>query len=170
MMLGLPGGCAPVGASTNGPAPAPSTSGNPGPKPTSWPPAVVSGSISLGQANADFTTMSADLAAAVDSGDPARMLVTIDDALTFLTENQKNIPRLQAYDGTRTVGDGLAAAYSKMIDGATRIRDGLRSGDGSAVSTGFQTFADGSRDYAAVAPDLADLAERAVLMQRGLLK
>lgn len=167
----LAAACSPGGAS----APAPSVGGSaspgsPGPKPTSWPTLTVEASIALGAADGEFTKMTDDVAAAIDSQDPARILVAINDSLVFLTGNERNIPRLQAYDATNSVGDRLALVYAKMIDGATKVRDGLTSGDGGAVELGFRTFFEGATEYVAVSPDLAAIAERAIFMKRQLLR
>jgi hypothetical protein len=159
----------------NGPASPSATPANPShtpndAKPTSWPTTVVSAATALGGANGEFQKMSDDLSAAVSSQDPARILTAVKDAITFLKGNETNIPHLQGYDFTKSVGDRLAAAYSSMIDGLTTVRDGLTSGNASAVEGGFATFVSGSQAYADVTPDLAALAEQAVLMKRLLLK
>jgi len=172
--------CAPGGPS----APAPSVGasapaqavdgtglpGSPGPKPTIWPTSTVEASIALGAAHGEFTKMTDDAAAAIDSQDPARILAAMNDSLEFLSGNQQNIPRLQAYDATKSVGDRLAGVYAKMIDGATKVRDGLTSGDADAIQLGFKAFFEGATEYAAVAPDLTAIAERAVFMKRQLLR
>lgn len=167
---GIPGG-APGGAPSLAPSVAGSVSpGSPGPKPTNWPTLTVEATVALGAANGEFRKMADDVAAALDSQDPARILAAINNSLEFLTGNQKNIPRLQADAATKSVGDRLAVVYTSMIDGATKVRDGLTSGDGNAVTLGFQTFFAGATEYATVSPDLADIAQQAVLMQRLLAK
>ncbi len=162
--------CAPATSATASPGGAASGSQTPGPKPTSWPADVVEGTVALGAANGDFAKMSDDLSAAVNSEDGAVILTAVNDALTFLKSNQTNIPKLQAYEATKSVGDRLASAYAKMIDGLTRVRDGINNADAAAVDQGFQAFADGSHEYIGVAPDLGTAAEQAILMTRLLLK
>lgn len=162
--------CGPTTPGSATPPPSTAIGGTPGPKPTLWPTLTVEAAVALGAANGEFSKMSDDLAAAIDSEDPARLRTAIGDALTFLEANQENIPRLQAYDATKSVGDRLAAAYSEMIAGATQVRDGLDGGDGDAVTQGFATFFAGSNDYAGVAAELGDLASQAILMKRNLLK
>ena len=98
------------------------------------------------------------------------MLDVIDRVIPFLQGNQKNIPRLQGYDFTKAVGDRLAAAYQQMVDGAIQIRDGLKSGDGAAVTAGFGAFLAGNTSYQDVRAALGDAANQAIFMKKGLLK
>jgi hypothetical protein len=162
--------CAPAASATASPDGAASGSQTPGPKPTNWPTTVVEATVALGAANGDFAKMSDDLSAAVNSEDAAVILTAVNDALTFLKGNQTNTPKLQAYDATKSVGDRLASAYAKMIDGLTKVRDGINSADAAAVDRGFQAFTEGSHEYIGVAPDLGTAAEQAILMKRLLLK
>lgn len=171
-VAGLAIACSPDGAATttSATAPASSSPGTPRPKPTTWPTMTVEAAIALGAADNDFTKMAMDVVSAVGSEDPQRILTVMNGALTFLTENQKNIPRLQAYDFTKSVGDRLATAYATMIEGATKVRDGLLTGDADAVETGLTTFFDGNAAYVAISPDLGDLADQAIFMKRQLLR
>ncbi len=156
--------------SSNPATPGPTVDGSGGPKPTIWPTTVVEASIALGAADGDFSKLADDVVKAVDSEDPATMLGVMNDALTFLNGNQKNIPHLQAYPETKPVGDKLAVAYAQMIEGATKARDGLIAADGAAVQAGFQEFFAGNAAYVAVAPALGDLAGQAIFMKRQLLR
>ncbi len=149
---------------------APASPSAAGPKPTNWPTLTVEATIALGAAHGEFTKMTDDVAAAIDSEDPARIMAVMNDTIEFLTANERNIPRLQAYDATKSVGDRLAVVYAKMIGGATTVRDGLTSGNGDAVEQGFQAFFEGTTDYVGIAPDLTPLAERALFMKRQLLR
>jgi len=160
--------CTPGGTATATPGAEASSSG-PAPKPTRWPTLTIEAAIALGAAHSDFTKMVNDVALAVDAEDPERIVVAMDDALEFLAGNQTNIPRLQSYDSTKSVGDRLGVVYEAMIEGATEVRDGLTSGDANAVESGFQKFFEGSTEYTTVAGDLVDLAEQAVFMKRILL-
>ena len=175
LLLVLAVACSPDTASTAAPSapgssPGSSAAGSPRPKQTAWPTLTVEASIALGAADNDFTAMAADVVSAVSSEDATRMLTVLNASLKFLTENQKNIPRLQAYDATKSVGDRLAAAYATMIAGATQARDGLASGNAHDIETGLTTFFDGNKAYVAISPDLGDLAEQAFFMKRQLLR
>ena len=154
---------------TTSPATSDAASG-PTPKPTTWPTLTVEASLALGAAHSDFSKMTADISAAIEAEDPARLKVAMDDALVFLEGNQTNIPRLQSYDSTKPVGDRLEVVYAKMIEGATLVRDGLTSGDGDAVERGFQMFFEGNTEYVSVAPEMLDLAKQAVFMKRILVR
>jgi len=161
--------CTPSGTASATPGTAASSSAPPGPKPTRWPTLTIEAAIALGAAHSDFTKMVNDVALALDSEEPERISVAMDDALVFLEGNQANIPRLQSYDSTKSVGDRLAVVYGKMIDGARQVRTGLTAGDGGAVEAGFMKFFEGSTEYTTVSGELVDLAEQAVFMKRILL-
>jgi hypothetical protein len=153
-----------------GPTTQPTTGGpvgtGPTPQPTAWPASVVSSMIALGAADGQFVQMGNDLQTAVDAGNLQELLTVTNDAKTFLTGNQANIPRLQAYALTKPLGDSLAAAYGQMIAGVTQIHDSLVNGDASGVTTGFQTFLAGNTAYAAVRQELGDKAQQAIFMKR----
>jgi hypothetical protein len=167
-----------VVACSSGPAVSPTPSapasaspaGSGGPKPTQWPTPVVEGTIALGAAHSDFTPMMQDLQGAIDSEDPARIADVIDRVLQFLTENEKNIPRLQAYPGTKDLGDKLAPGYRHLIEAATQVKTGLASGDGQAVTDGLKKFFDAELEYVQSASDLSVAVERAIFMKRQLLR
>jgi len=169
-VLGVAVACSPQGSTTPTLEPSGSRAIGPTPKPTSWPTGTVEASIALGAANGEFAKMNDDIAAAVTSEDPARIALAMNDALAFLTGNQQNIAKLQSYDGTKDLGDRLAPVYAKMIAGATQVRDGLASGDGSAVEAGFIAFFQGTTEYAALSSDVATAAEQAFFMKRLLLR
>ncbi len=164
------GGTAPPTTASATGTPDPDASGTPRPKPTTWPTNTVEAAIALGAADNDFTKVAMDVVAAVGSEDPQRILTVMTGALEFLTENQKNVPRLQAYAFTKSVGDRLAVAYATMIEGATQVRDALHAGDAEGLQTGLTIFFDGNKAYVAISPDLGDLADQAVFMKRQLLR
>jgi hypothetical protein len=168
VVVGLAAACSPQESASASPGPVASETA--GPKPTSWPTGTIEAAIALGAANGEFTKMTDDLAAAVDSQDPARIETAMNDALTFLAGNQQNIPKLEEYDGTKALGDRLAPVYEKMIAGATQVRDGLRNGDAAAVEAGFTAFFEGTTEYAALSSDVATAAEQALFMKRQLLR
>lgn len=166
-VLGLAVACSPQGSATG--SPEATVQGSAGPKPTNWPTGTVEASIALGAANGEFTKMTDDIAAAVDSEDPARITTAMNDALAFLTGNEQNIAKLQDYPGTKELGDRLAPVYARMIAGVTQVRDGFTSGDAAAVEAGFTAFLEGSTEYAGLSSDVATAAEQALLMKRQLL-
>jgi hypothetical protein len=142
----------------------------PTPKPTSWPSSVVIATVALGAADSQFEKMGSDMQSAVDDNSPQEMLIASQSGLDFLKGNQPNIPHLQGYSETEALGDGLAKAYADMIAGLQKVHDSLQSGDSAGVQTGFQQFAAGSQEYAAVRQDLSDKAEQAIFMQRILTR
>lgn len=160
--------------STNGtPSPTAGSSqaaGSGGPKPTYWPTTVTEATLALAAADSDFEKVGQDLMAAVDAGDMSALYTTAQRVQAFLSENRKNIPKLQAYDGTKAVGDRLLAAYDQMLKGIREILDGLASGNGADVTAGFGDFAAGNAAYSAVRSDLGLLGDQAIFMKRQLLR
>ena len=142
----------------------------PTPVPTAWPGPVVAAVIALGAADGQFQSMGNDLQTAVDDNSPQEMLLAVQSGLTFLPGNQQNIPHLQGYSITKDLGDALAKAYADMIAGLQKIQSSLDAGDSAGVQTGFQQFAAGSTEYAAVRQDLSDKSEQAIFMQRILTR
>lgn len=165
-------GCSPATETSPSSAPSvtPSAAVGPTPRPSAWPTLTIEAAIALGAAQNDFQKMLDDVAAAVAAEDPARIRIAMDDAIRFLSGNEQNIPRLQAYEGTKALGDRLAPVYAKMIAGATQVRDGLTSGDGAAVEAGFTAFLEGQTEYAGISSDVAVAAEQALFMKRILLR
>jgi hypothetical protein len=144
--------------------------GSGGPKPTVWPTTVTEATLALAAADGDFQAVGADLSAAVDEGDLTQLYTVAQRVQTFLSENRKNIPKLQAYDTTKAVGDQLLAAYDRMLKGIREILDGLAGGDGSMVTAGFEDFAAGNSAYSQVRQALGDLGDQAIFMKRQLLR
>ncbi len=171
-VAGLAVACSPEDASVPAPSvsPSQSTAGSPGPKPTAWPTLTIEAAIALGAADNDFGTMAADVVAAVEAEDPARILVAMEDALTFLEGNQSNVPRLQEYGATKDVGDRLAPAYAQMIAGAHRVGDGLNGANAADVEAGFLEFFAGNEAYVVASTGLGALAEQALFMKRLLMR
>ncbi|HEX7949255.1 MAG TPA: hypothetical protein VF494_02820 [Candidatus Limnocylindrales bacterium] len=140
------------------------------PKPTAWPGSVVSATIALGAADPSFAKLAADLQTTVDTANMQGLLQVTTDGLTFLKGAQKNIPKLQAYAETKSLGDALANAYQQMIDGLQQIHDSLTSGNAAGVTAGFQQFAAGNETYGAVRAELSDKAQQALFMQKNYLR
>ncbi|HEY2916512.1 MAG TPA: hypothetical protein VGI98_04775 [Candidatus Limnocylindrales bacterium] len=140
----------------------------PTPKPTSWPSEVVIATVALGAADSQFESMGGDMTTAVNDNSPQEILTASQSGLDFLKGNQPNIPKLQSYSETKSLGDGLAKAYADMIAGLQKIHDSLEAGDAAGVQAGFQQWASGSTEYAAVRQDLSDKSEQAIFMTRVL--
>lgn len=144
----------------------PAGSGGPNPAATPWPSNVVDGVIALGGADSQFEQIGSDLQNDVNTSNLTQMLTDTTNILTFLTATQKNIPLVQAYGPTKSVGDRLATAYAQMIAGVQQIHDSLAAGNGAGVTAGFSTFVAGNTAYGAVRQELGDLANQAVFMKR----
>lgn len=137
-----------------------------GPLPTPWPGHVVEALVQLAVVDQQFQQVGTDLNAAITAGDLKALLVVTKNVHTFLSANQKYIPALQGYPLTKTLGDGLAASYSQMIQGITQIEDSLTAGSGSGVTAGFATFTAGYTAYGAFRGDLGTFGTQALEMKR----
>jgi hypothetical protein len=136
------------------------------PNATPWPSDVVDGIIGLGGADSQFQQIGNDLQNDVNTGNLAQMLTDTTNILTFLTGAQKNIPLVQAYGPTKSIGDRIAPAYAQMIAGVQQIHDSLVASNGAGVTAGFTTFVAGNSAYGAVRQELGDLVNQAVFMKR----
>ena len=166
-MVGLLGACSPAGP-TAGPTPA--TSSAAVPQPTRWPGNAVLSAIAIAGADGQFEVVGKDLNAALAASDNQGLLTVTSDFLTFLEEVQAKIPALQAYGGTKEVGDKLAASYGGMIAGIRQIHDALIAGNGAGVTAGFEAFGTASSAYAQLRPALAELATAALAQQRLIVR
>jgi hypothetical protein len=140
------------------------------PAATRWPATVVEAVVALGAADQDFGKAGNDLNDAVQAGDLGALLRASNDTKAFLEGNQKNIPALQSYPPLKPLGDALAPAYAQMLAGVTQIHDSLVSGNSAGVTSGFQQFVAGSTAYGEARAQLADAAEQALFMKKGLLR
>jgi hypothetical protein len=141
-----------------------------GPNATPWPSQVIEGAISLAAADASFKQMNTDVSTAVNAGDPQKILIVMNDALTFLKKNRVAVTYLQGYDATKETGDKIGAAYDQMIKGAQTIIDALKSGDADGVTKGFDDFFAGDAAYAEQTGALGDIATQAATMKRSYTK
>jgi hypothetical protein len=169
LSLVLVGGCS-ANPATGSPtpglgSPAPDASGAV-PLATHWPTTVVEAIIGLAGADSQFPRIGKDLQDAINADDFRGLMSALPGILTFLTENQKQVPELQAYPATKALGDGLATSYAQMIAGITQIQDSLAASNGPGVTSGFTAFVAGNNAYAAQRSTLGTLGTQAVEMKR----
>jgi hypothetical protein len=169
LSLVLVGGCS-ANPATGSPTPG---LGSPGPDAsgavplaTHWPTTVIEAIIGLASADSQFPRIGKDLQDAINADDLNGLLSALPGILTFLTENQKKIPELQAYPATKALGDGLATSYAQMIAGIKQIQDSLLAGNGAGVTSGFTAFGAGNNAYAAQRSALGTLGTQALEMKR----
>jgi hypothetical protein len=168
LLLGIVAGCSATTTPSPSPAAAsfPSDSFSPDPGATSWPGGVVDAVVALGAADPQFDQVGKDLSTAIDTNNMQTLLAVVENVQKFLTANLAHIPKLQGYDATKDLGDKLAAAYTEMLAGMTKVHDSLVNGDGAGVTAGFDTFASGSTAYGLVRASLGDTFNQAIFMKR----
>ena len=159
--------CSPAGPTASA---SPGTSGAISPKATPWPGDTVLAALAIASADTQFEKVGTDMNAALDAQDYQGLETVTGDVLTFLESVQVKIPAVQAYPGTKALGDQLAAAYGQMIAGVKQIHAALIAGNGTGVTDGFKTFGAGSTAYVALRPALADLATEAIAQQRLIVR
>lgn len=181
-LAGLVAACGPSGttpspsagsASSEAPSSgAPAAGGSPaiGPEPTSWPGTVVEAVVILAKADLEIQAAGADLGAAAAYEDLEAMWGAADGLATLIERLGEQVPKLAVYPETAAAADAYEAAFPDMLAGATLIRDSITAGDGTGLAEGSRQLASGLDKYREARRLVGPLFDRAILMQRILVK
>ena len=161
-----PGASSPAGGSG---APGASVEGL-APSATPWPGDIVEAVVILGKADADIQAAGADLGAAAAYQDLQAMWGAADGLATLLQRLETQVPRIKDYPETKAAAAAYEKALPVMLAGATQLRDSIKAGDASGITAGSQQLAAGLQQYQEARRLIGPLVERALLMQRLLLK
>ncbi len=168
---------------TASPSGVPAASGSPGasggaggiqgalePGATPWPGTVVEAVMNLALADAEIQAAGADLGAAAAYEDLKAMWGAADGLATLVGKLQGEVPRIAGYPESAAAATAYEAAFPDMLAGATTLRDAITAGDAAGVTAGSRQLAAGLEKYALARRLIGPLAERAMLMQRILVK
>ena len=167
---------------TAAPSAAPGTSASPGsaggggagsalePGATPWPGTVVEAVMILALADAEIQAAGGDLGAAAAYEDLEAMWGAADGLATLVKKLQTQVPRIADYPVSAAAAKAYEAAFPDMLEGATTLRDAITAKDAAGIAAGSQQLAAGLDAYAAARREIGPLAERAMLMQRILVK
>lgn len=169
-------------SSTASPAADPTASGSAGasggggagsalePGATPWPGTVVEAVMILALADVEIQAAGADLGAAAAYEDLKAMWGAADGLATLVGKLQVQVPRIADYPESAAAAKAYAAAFPDMLAGATTLRDAISASDAAGIGAGSQQLAAGLEKYAVARREIGPLAERAMLMQRILVK
>ena len=137
---------------------------------TPWPGTVVEAVMTLALADAEIQAAGADLGAAAAYEDLAAMWGAADGLATLVKKLQTQVPRIADYPESAAAAKAYEAAFPDMLQGATTLRDAITAQDAAGISAGSQQLATGLEQYRLARREIGPLAERAMLMQRILVK
>jgi hypothetical protein len=137
---------------------------------TPWPGTVVEAVMNLALADVEIQKAGADLGAAAAYEDLKAMWGAADGLATLVKRLQAEVPRIADYPESAAAAKAYEGAFPDMLAGATTLRDAITAGDAAGITAGSQQLASGLEGYAAARREIGPLAERAMLMQRILVK
>jgi hypothetical protein len=137
---------------------------------TPWPGTVVEAVMILALADAQIQAAGADLGAAAAYEDLEAMWGAADGLATLVEKLERQVPRIADYPESAAAAKAYEAAFPDMLEGATTLRDAITAQDAAGIVAGSQQLAAGLEAYAAARREIGPLAERAMLMQRILVK
>jgi hypothetical protein len=155
---------------SSGGAAASSDAGGAAPSATPWPGDIVEAVVILGKADAQIEAAGADLGAAAAYEDLDAMWGAADGLATLLQRLETQVPRIKAYPETAAAAAAYEQAFPVMLAGATQLRDSIKAGDAAGIAAGSQQLAQGLEQYQHARELIGPLVDRALLMQRLLLK
>lgn len=141
-----------------------------GPSPTPWPGGVVEAVVLLGKADAEIQEAGGDLGAAAANEDLEAMWGAADGLAPLLEKVQGQVDRIRDYPETAGAAAAYDAALPDMLAGATGIRAAIDAKDATALAAAVKQLGTGTAAYAEARRQIGPLVERAILMQRVLLK
>ncbi len=141
-----------------------------GPSATPWPGDIVEAVVILGKADAQIQAAGADLGAAAAYEDLDAMWGAADGLATLLTRLETQVPRIKDYPETAAAAAAYEKALPVMLAGATQLRDSIKNGDAAGITAGSQQLAQGLDLYQDARTLIGPLVDRALLMQKLLLK
>jgi hypothetical protein len=130
---------------------------------------VISATIALAALDNEIKLAGADLIVAAQQQDMRLFLGASEGLATLARESIPNAQRLLVWDDTRAVGQAYLPVLCAMENAATALAEGLRAGDGEAVTASSGLLAAVIEEYRAIRADLVRLAEIALIMKRGQL-
>jgi hypothetical protein len=163
-------GTAAPGSSGSAGASASADAGGAAPSATPWPGDIVEAVVILGKADAQIEAAGADLGAAAAYEDLDAMWGAADGLATLLQRLETQVPRIKGYPETAAAAAAYEQALPVMLAGATQLRDSIKARDAAGIAAGSQQLAQGLQQYQQARRLIGPLVDRALLMQKLLLK
>ncbi|HYO42076.1 MAG TPA: hypothetical protein VES19_02655 [Candidatus Limnocylindrales bacterium] len=137
---------------------------------TPWPGNIVEAVMILALADVQIQAAGGDLGAAAAYEDLEAMRGAADGLATLVKKLQEQVPRIADYPESAAAAKAYEAAFPAMLAGATALRDAIDAKDAPGIATGSQQLAAGLEQYRLARREIGPLADRAMLMQRILVK
>jgi hypothetical protein len=131
---------------------------------------VVEAVMILALADVEIQAAGGDLGVAAAEEDLEAMWGAADGLATLVAKLQRQVPRIADYPVSAAAAKAYEAAFPAMLEGATRLRDAITARDAAGIAAASQQLAAGLEKYADARREIGPLAERAMLMQRILVK
>jgi hypothetical protein len=141
-----------------------------GPSPTPWPGSVVEAIVLLGKADLEVQKAGGDLGAAAAYEDLKAMWGAADGFVPVLEKMQAQVDRIRDFPEAAAAVAAYDKALPEMLAGAKGIRDAIDSTDATALQAAVQQLGTGTADYAQARAAVAPLVDRAILMEKVLVK
>ena len=141
-----------------------------GPSPTPWPGGIVEAVVLLGRADLEVQKAGADLGAAAANEDLPAMWGAADGLVPLLEKMQGQVDRIRDYPETAATAAAYDKALADLLAGAKGIRQAIDDKDATALQAAVQQLATGTAAYGEARKLLAPLVDRAILMEKVLVK
>lgn len=142
----------------------------PTPAPTWWPNPVVAAILALGSSDPEIQLAGNDFLGAAETQDLELLLRAADGLAELILAVEPNVDRIRNYAETAELARLYDVAFPDMLAGARQISAALRAGDAEGVVAGSRLLSRGLAAYGEVRSELGPLVERALFMQRILVK
>ena len=157
------------GGDGGSPAASPSEGFN-GPSPTPWPGTIVEAVVLLGKADLEVQKAGGDLGAAAAYEDLEAMWGAADGFVPVLEKMQAQVDRIRDFPETAPAAAAYDKALADMLAGAKGIRDAIDAKDATALQAAVQQLGTGTAEYGEARAVIAPLVDRAILMEKVLVK
>jgi hypothetical protein len=142
----------------------------PAPTPTWWPGGIVINVIELGKADGEILKAGADLGTAAANQDLPMMRGAADGLATLLERMAPLVDRIRDYPATAAAAQAYDASLPIMLEGARQLRDAIDARDPAGITAASQKLGEGLQAYQQAREAIGPLVDRAILMQRLLVK
>ena len=146
------------------------TEGAEGPSPTPWPGSIVEAVVLLGRADVEVQKAGGDLGAAAAYEDLPAMWGAADGFVTLLEKMQGQVDRIRDYPETAAAAVAYDKALADLLAGAKGVRQAIDDKDPAALQAAVQQLGTGTAEYGQARALLGPLVDRAILMEKVLVK
>lgn len=164
-------GATPPPSNTPVPTPVPTpTAGIPNPNTQIWPTDVISATIALAAMDNEVKKAGDDLTKAADTADLVLLLGAAEGLAKLAGDSIPNARILIGWADTKAVGDAYLPALTAIQVSAQGLATAVRGNDPAGVTSNSQSLGQAIGLYAKARPLIVDVADKALEMQKHLLR